>query len=162
MTRGRYFVDYRLNHFFSTFLIFCVFILILTVAILAVLYSSAILNTGNSVVEPFSISGAECNSSGLFISLHNNLNSLVTVSSAQLVGINRTVLFSIRGPSQNIAAGGDAVLYSSSYLCPSFNSLPFVRLDIAFGSATTTIYTFGNNYWEYLLAGVGNVSESAH
>lgn len=163
MRGKRNFVDYRLDHAWSVFSIVIVFALLIAVVILATLYTAGVLRPSGLLVSPFSIGSALCNSSGVFVSLQNNVDQQVSVSSVQLGGVSQTVLFTPAGTGTtpfDIPAGGAVELHSAGYLCPVFNTLPSVQLSIAFNSSVMTTYTFGNNYWYTLLANKGNVSET--
>lgn len=158
-------LDYKLSRFSSALFLVMIFVLIGAVVILATLYTSGVLNSGNSQVNTFSISNALCNSSGVYVSLKNNLNEMVSVASVQLLGLNRTISLSRNGlaTSYNILGGAQVELSSGAFSCPVFNSLPEVEAQIVFNSSATAVYTFGNNYWARVLTNqYTNISETSH
>ncbi len=164
MKGKRVIADYRFGHLSSIIFLAMVFILIAAVAILGTLYTAGILNSGNTQQNAFSITNALCNGSGVFLSLKNNLNEPIYISSAKLLVINKTLsLAAGTAFSYALPAEKQIELSSGGYSCPAFNSLPQLDLQIVFNSSSTTVYTFGNNYWTRTLTNpYTNISETTH
>jgi hypothetical protein len=166
MVKRGYVADYRFTKTSSVLFLVMIFLLIAATAISATLYTAGVLNAGNSTINPFSVTNASCNDSGIFVSLHSNLNQAVSVSSVELLGLNRTVRFINQNTQQQsflVSAKAAVPLFSAGYYCPSFNTLKEISLNVVFNSTSTVIYTFGNNYWISLISNnYSNISETSH
>ncbi len=147
---------YPTRYAYVTSVVFLVLVFALVVAatVIATFYATGILGLNNSSVagRPVSIVQTVCDTSGVFFTLSNNLDQVVSVSEAVFESqIGNFTLYpygSITG-SPSIPADGRAVFYSSAYKCTGPDNLVNAPLFLRYNSSVTqTYYNPANQFWD--------------
>lgn len=148
------------SHLASIAVLMLMFGLIISTVIFVTFFVLGVNLAKGGLSSPLSVTAAYCNSTGVFATIRNNLDSNMSVSYVKMGNYNSTILLlSLSNSPVLIAAGGEHTFSSDLYVCPTFESLNDINISTIFASEVNIKHSFNNIY---LLSGNvrGNMTSS--